>query len=371
MRIDRLWLADFRNYDAAELTLPPGLTVVIGDNGSGKTNLLEAVAYVATLDSFRAVGNDALVRAGATTAVVRGEGERNGRALLVEAEIHASGRGRVTLNRQPLRRSADLSEAFRATVFSPDDLELVKGGPTGRRRYLDDTLANLHPRHAATRRDFERVLRQRNALLTQMAATRGRTRIGQGGLDADAETTLDVWNARLVQTGEAVADARVDLVGKLEPAVAKAYAQLAGDTGDAGGRVVLAYDAPWRASGLAAAVAAARRDELRRGVTLVGPHRDDLVLTLNDKPARTQASQGEQRTLALALRLAAHQVVTDLLGEPPILLLDDVFSELDATRARALLANVPPGQTVLTSTGLVPDAAHPDKVVHVAAGVIA
>jgi DNA replication and repair protein RecF len=358
VRLDHLWVADFRNYAAAELALPPGLAVIVGDNGAGKTNLLEAMAYLATLASFRGAGNDALVRTGAAAAVVRGEGVRAGRSLLIEVEIKAAGRGRVTLNRQPLRRSADVADALRVTVFSPDDLELVKAGPTGRRRYLDELLACLHPRHEVTRRDFEKVVRQRNALLAQISGVRG-------PLPEDVATTLEVWDARLVETGEAVANARGDLVARLEPALVKAYSQLSG-----GASVTIAYEAPWREGGLAAALRQARRDELRRGVSLVGPHRDELALAIGGLPARTHTSQGEQRSLALALRLAGHDVVTEMVGEPPLLLLDDVFSELDALRSAALLSHLPGGQAVLTTTGHVPEGVHPELMVRVQDGRI-
>jgi DNA replication and repair protein RecF len=354
VRLDRLWLADFRNYAAADLTLPAGLTVVVGDNGAGKTNLLEAIGYLATLSSFRGVPTDALVRTDTSAAVVRGQGERAGRTLLIEAEIRAGGRSRVSINRQRVRRSAELVDALRVSVFAPDDLELVKGGPTGRRRYLDDTLAALHPRNEATRRDFERILRQRNALLAQAAAK----------LTDEITTTLDVWDSRLISMGEAVGAARADLVNRLEPALAKAYAQLTGEAG----AVTIRYDAPWREAGLAAALAAARRDELRRGVSLVGPHRDELVLAVNGLPSRTHASQGEQRSLAFALRLAAHDVVTELVGEPPLLLLDDVFSELDAARGAALLAHLPGGQAVLTTAGAIPPGARPERTVRIESG---
>src|SRR5436853_755516 len=356
MRLDHLWVVDFRNYAEAELALAAGLTVIGGPNGAGKTNLLEAIAYLATLSSFRGVTNDALIRTGAPAAVVRGEGERAGRALLIEAEIRATGRGRVTVNRQPLRRTAELAGALRVSVFSPDDLELVKGGPTGRRRYLDEALASLHPRNDAARRDLERVVRQRNALLAQAG----------GRVSGDVATTLEVWDARLVEIGEAVGAARADLVTRLEPAVAKADAQVAGPDGGSG-VAGLAYDAPWREQGLAAALKAARRDELRRGVTLVGPHRDELTLTIGAMPARSHASQGEQRSLALALRLAAHDVVTELVGEPPLLLLDDVFSELDPGRSDALLEHLPLGQAVLTTAGAVPRGACADRVLRIAA----
>jgi DNA replication and repair protein RecF len=227
----------------------------------------------------------------------------------------------------------------RVSLFSPDDLELVKGGPAARRRYLDDALAGLHPRHAATRADLERVLRQRNALLKQC----------KGRLDPLAETTLDVWDAKLAVTGEALAEARADLVATLEGPLGKAYDQLAGTPADAAG----AYERSWSGP-LAAALTAARTDDVRRGQSTVGPHRDELRLSIAGLPARTHASQGEQRSLALALRLAAHRAVTDAVGESPILLLDDVFSELDVDRAAALVAHLPDGQVLLTTAANVP-----------------
>jgi len=354
VRLTRLWLTDFRNYDSAVIELPAGLTVVVGDNGSGKTNMLEAVGYLATLESFRGVPGEALIRQGAQRAVVRGEASREGRELLIEAEIQARGRGRVAVNRQPLRRAADLVGALVVTVFSPDDLELVKGGPSGRRRYLDDLLVALHPRHDALRRDLERILRQRTALL----------RDAGGRLSPALAPTLDVWDTKLAAVGDALGAARADLVARLEPEMTAAYAGIAGPVARP---VAVAYEAPWRATGLAVALASSRAEELRRGVCLVGPHRDELVLSISGMPARTHASQGEQRSMALALRLAGHRVVGEAAGEPPVLLLDDVFSELDDLRSQALLDHLPPGQALLTTTGAIPAAATPDLVVEVAA----
>jgi DNA replication and repair protein RecF len=347
----RLWLTDFRSYDSAEVALAPGLTAVLGANGQGKTNLLEAIGYLATLSSFRGTPTDALIRSGTPQAVVRAEGEREGRELLLEAEIIAGGRNRVQVNRQRLQRARDLLGALRVTVFAPDDLALVKGGPAERRRYIDDLLVALHPRYDALRSDVERVLRQRNALLKQCA---GGTRF-----DDSARTTLDVWDAKLAESGDALARARLELVGRLEPQLQAAYTAVAMHGGT---DVTASYDAPWLTGGLAAALAAARKDELRRGVTLVGPHRDDIDVQLNGLPSRTHASQGEQRSLALALRLAGHFVVTEAAGTPPVLLLDDVFSELDPDRSDALLAHLPAGQTVLTSAAGLPPRAAPDKV---------
>ncbi|MCU0311525.1 MAG: DNA replication/repair protein RecF [Acidimicrobiales bacterium] len=354
MLLRNLWLTDFRSYPSAELELAPGLTALLGDNGEGKTNLLEAVGYLATLSSFRGAPNEALVRRGAAQAVVRAEGERDGRSLLIEAEITPTGRGRVQVNRQRLARTRDLLGALRVSVFAPDDLELVKGGPAERRRYLDETLVATEPRLDLLRADLERVLRQRNALLRQSG----------GRLTDEVELTLAVWDTKLAEVGEALADARASLVARLAPALATAYEQVA----HRGEEVAATYVAPWRATGLAAALVGARRDELRRGVSLVGPHRDDLELTIAGLPARTHASQGEQRSLALALRLAAHHVVTEATGSPPVLLLDDVFSELDPVRSSALLAHLPPGQTLLSSAAGLPPGARPDVVVRVAEG---
>jgi len=350
--VQTLWLTDFRSYPSVELELGPGLTALLGDNGQGKTNLLEAVGYLATLTSFRGAPNEALIRQGADQAVVRAEGERDGRSLLIEAEISPSGRGRVQVNRQRLARGRDLLGALRVSVFAPDDLELVKGGPAERRRYLDDALVATEPRLDGLRRDLDRVLRQRNALLRQAG----------GRSSDDIELTLQVWDTKMIEMGEALGAERQHLVDRLAPVLAQSYERVA----HRGEDVVLTYVAPWRDQGLASALAAVRRDELRRGVSLVGPHRDDLDLTIAGMPSRTHASQGEQRSLALALRLAAHEVVTIASGSSPVLLLDDVFSELDPVRSAALLEQLPPGQTLLTSAAGLPSGASPDVVFRVA-----
>jgi DNA replication and repair protein RecF len=235
----------------------------------------------------------------------------------------------------------------------------VKGGPAGRRRFLDDTLVSLHPRYDQLRSDVERVLRQRNTLLKQCA--------GGSRLDESAAFTLEVWDTKLAESGEALAHARRDLVDRLAPKLREAYTAVAGlEKAD----IEAAYEAPWLDEGLAVALARVRRDELRRGVTLVGPHRDELDLRISGLPSRTHASQGEQRSLALALRLAAHDVVTADTGTPPVLLLDDVFSELDPERSDALLQHLPPGQTLLTSAAGLPPRAKPDKILHIDGGTV-
>jgi DNA replication and repair protein RecF len=232
----------------------------------------------------------------------------------------------------------------------------VKGGPGERRLFMDDTLVALALKYDAMRLDLERVVRQRNTLLKQSA----------GRLDADATITLDVWDARLASLGDQFGHARSVLVSRLAPFVAEAYEQLAG----APVPTELRYEPPWRRSGLAAALSASRTDDVRRGVSTVGPHRDDVDVVLDAMPARTHASQGEQRTLALALRLAAHRMVAERTGSAPVLVLDDVLSELDEHRAASLLRHLPPGQVILTTASALPPSARPDAVLEVAAGTV-
>ena len=357
MLLHDLELHGFRSYRDLQVAFAPGVTVLVGDNGQGKTNLLEAVGWLATLTSFRGAADDALVNLDAEQAIVRANGTRDQRSLLLEAEINRTGRNRTLVNRQPLRRTRDLLGALRVTVFAPDDLELVKQGPGLRRRFVDDALVAVNPARDALRTEVERVLRQRNALLKQ----------AKGRLSPEIEATLEVWDVKFIDAGTALAEARSELVAQLAPVLTEAYESLAGP----GRSAVIRYEPTWQAGGLAAALGEARQDDIRRGVTTVGPHRDEVDLTLSGSPARTHASQGEQRTFALALRLASHRVVTDATGSPPILLLDDVFSELDAARRSALLANLPRGQTLLTTAADVPEGTHPDLVLHVAGGSIA
>jgi DNA replication and repair protein RecF len=353
--VRRLALTDFRNYASATLELSPDLTVVTGANGEGKTNLVEALAWLATMESFRGAPADVLVRDGAERAVLRGEVvHADGREVAIEAELPRVGRPRVQVNRQRLIRARDLVGALQVSVFSPDDLALVKGGPGERRRFLDTTLVSLHAKHHVLRSDLERILRQRNMLLKQAG----------GRLSPDVVTTLDVWDAKLAEVGTALGDAREALVTELEPLVGKAYADVAGVPT----ALNLRYAPPWRAIGLAAALAAGRAEDVRRQLTLVGPHRDELDIVLGGLPARSHASQGEQRCVALALRLAAHWAVTERIGAPPLLLLDDVFSELDPDRAHALVAHLPTGQVVVTTAGPLPPGAAPARTIVVRGG---
>jgi DNA replication and repair protein RecF len=357
-----LWLTDFRCYEEATLRFPPGVTVVCGANAQGKTSLLEAVGWAATGKSFRGVPDRALVRAGCEAAIVRAEVVDGARVQLLEAEIRATGRNRVQLNRNAVQRTRDLVELMRVTVFSPDDLQLVKGGPSERRDYLDDLLAALSPRYEAARIDYERVLKQRNALL-------------RGGLRGDdAVGTLDVFDLQLAAAGAELARGRVKLLERLVPAVADAYAELAGERTP----ITTAYEAEWATlhqlddadlgQALLDAFGTHRRAEIDRGITLVGPHRDEWHLYVGGMESRTHASQGEQRTLALALRLGGHRLCTELTGSSPVLLLDDVFSELDDQRAVALVAHLDAGQTLVTTAGAVPRGISADRMLRVDAG---
>ena len=354
MHLQHVWLNDFRSYPSLDVELPAGLTALLGRNGQGKSNVLEAVAYLATLESFRGAPADALVRRGASSAVVRGQVLVDGREQLIEAEINPAGRNRVQVNRQRLQRTRDLVEALRVTVFAPDDLELLKGGPAVRRSYLDKALVLERPAVDSVRSDFEKALRQRNALLKQC----------KGRLDEAAGLTLDVWDLKLAQAGEELTRLRRDLADRLSPVTTRAYRDVAGETSE----VRLVYVSEWHQRGLAAALVDSRADDVRRGTTLVGPHRDDLMVLLNDMPSRTHASQGEQRSLALGLRLGVHRLVTSRMGVPPVLLLDDVFSELDPERSVALLAALPQGQTLLSSATELPPGAVADLTLDVTTG---
>lgn len=357
MIIERLELVDFRNYVSGSFDLHTGTTVVIGDNGQGKTNLAEALAFLATLSSFRSAPDDALVRAGADSAVIRATiRQDDGRETLVEIEVAAVGRNRVQINRQRLGRVRELLGSVRVTVFSPDDLVLVKGGPGDRRRFLDDTLVALATKYDGIRLEIDRIVRQRNTLLKQAS----------GRLTDDIEVTLDVWDAKFATVADQFGHARATLVARLEPMVHEAYEQLAGTPTP----LELRYEPAWRTTGLAAALREARSVDLRRGVSTVGPHRDELSMSIGGLPSRTHASQGEQRTLALALRLAGHRLVTERTGTAPVLVLDDVLSELDDGRATALLAHLPIGQVVITTASELPPSARADHVLRIVAGEV-
>ena len=357
MIIQHLELTNFRIYAATTIDLTAGVTAVVGNNGQGKTNLVEALGYLATLKSFRGVPTEALIRTGCESAVLRATVvHADGREVLIETELLRTGRNRSLVNKQRLARSRDLLGVVRTTVFSPEDLELVKAAPSVRRDFVDDALVALQPKLDVLCSEIEKVLRQRNSLLKQAG----------GRLSPDIASTLDVWDAKLAELGSELGDERSRLIAQISPRVSKAYEELAEKNTPIG----LVYEPEWRRIGLANELQTCRLDDIRRGTSTVGPHRDDIDLLINGLPARTHASQGEQRTLALAMRLAVHRMVTEEFGSPPVLILDDVLSELDPGRAAALLRHFPEGQVLITTAGYLPEAAHPDRIVRIQQGAV-
>ncbi|NNE96861.1 MAG: DNA replication/repair protein RecF [Acidimicrobiales bacterium] len=347
MRLTHVWLTDFRSHEAASVELSDGLTAIIGPNGSGKTNLLEAIGVLSRLKSFRGASTERLIRHGAERAFVRAEGVRDDRPVLIEIEL-APGRSTVLVNKQRLNKNRDLLGALRVTVFAPDDLALIKDGPAVRRDFLDELMVALDPRNDLLLTDLSRTLKQRNTLLKQ----------AKGRLDEAADLTLEVYDSQLATLGMRVTYLREHVLAALMPRVGRAYELLAGTEVS----VVATYRRSWEPDDLADAIADARTTDLARAATSVGPHRDEIALRIDGFDSRSEASQGEQRTLALALRFAGHELVTEHVGEAPLLLLDDVLSELDPGRATALLSNLPEGQTVITSATDLPELVRPDVV---------
>jgi DNA replication and repair protein RecF len=335
-------MTDFRVFSSAVFRpAPEGTTVLTGANGTGKTTVLEAVAFLGSQRSFRGAPREAMIRAGRDRGYVRGELEDDGRRLTVETELsRGPGESRAQVNRQRARR-AELARAVPVTVFSPDDLAVIQGGPAFRRTLLDDALASLEPALASAIEATERALRQRGALLRQVG---GRT-------SPEVDSSLDVWDARLAASATELVAGRRRILDELAPLAERAYADLAGGSS---ARVVLGYVASWDGP-YEEALRLRRAEDLRRAATTVGPHRDDVAVELGGRDSRLQASQGEQRCLALALRLGLHALLAARLGHPPLLLLDDVFSELDRDRAEALVRLLPVGQALLTTATPPPD----------------
>ena len=354
MYVRHLSLTDFRSYAQVDLDLEPGVTALVGPNGQGKTNLVEAIGFLSTLGSHRVATDAPLVRSGMDRAVVRAGVVRDGRETRIEVEITPGKANRARLGGAPVPRAREVLGTLRSVLFAPEDLAIVKGDPAERRRFLDELLVARAPRYSAVRADYDRVLKQRNALLKTAGAAR---RAGGSAL-----RTLDVWDAHLATAGAALLAGRLDLVDALSPVVDKAYTSVSRGGGTAG----LTYssslppdslasrDRDVLAAALAAAVAAQRDAELDRGVTLVGPHRDDLVLTIGDLPARGYASHGESWSFALALRLASYDLLRSDGGEP-VLILDDVFAELDTSRREQLADLVAPAEQVVVTAAVAAD----------------
>jgi DNA replication and repair protein RecF len=384
--VDHLQLADFRSYAAVDVPLAAGVSVFVGANGQGKTNLVEAVEYLSTLSSHRVAADLPLVRAGAERAIVRARvqaGLDDPRQLQLEVEITPGRANRARLNRSPLKRPRELVGVLRTVVFAPEDLAIVKGDPSERRRFLDDLVVSRWPRLAGVRADYERVLRQRNTLLKSLA---GRNRSGPVGAASnpggtppgtprvDTAGTLDVWDSHLAASGGELMAARLRTLADLAPHVSKAYADIAPTNNDASAEYKASVDLTalrsfdklrtGEAQGtterdelsalLAAAMAERRAEEIQRGLSLVGPHRDDLVLGLGMLPAKGYASHGESWSLALALKLGSFSLLRAD-GVEPVLVLDDVFAELDVTRRERLATGVSAAEQVLVTAAVGAD----------------
>jgi DNA replication and repair protein RecF len=351
-----LGLRDFRSWAHADLELEPGRTVFVGRNGFGKTNLIEALWYSTTLGSHRVATDMPLIRVGAARAVVSTIVVNEGRECAIDLEIAAGRANKARINRSPVRSAREVMGVLRAVLFAPEDLALVRGDPADRRRYVDDLATVRRPTIAGVRSDYDRVLRQRTALLKSLVGARHRG-------DQSALATLDVWDSRLAEHGAELMAARIDLVNQLAPEVEKAYQLLAPGSrpasisyrasiegaGDAAGT-----DCEFLEAALLAALSARRDAELERGMCLVGPHRDDVELRLGDQPAKGFASHGESWSFAVALRLAAYELLRADGGEP-VLLLDDVFAELDETRRRALATVAESAEQVLVTAAVTED----------------
>jgi DNA replication and repair protein RecF len=360
LHVAHLTLHDFRSYGDIDVALEPGATAFIGRNGQGKTNLVEAIDYLSRLSSHRVATDAPLVRAGADQAIVRASVVKEGRTALLEVELNPGRANRARINRSPLPRPREIIGLVRTVVFAPDDLTLVKGDPSDRRKFLDDLLMLRTPRLAGVRSDYDRILKQRNSLLKTAGLARGSAR------DA-AMATLEIWDDNLARVGAEILDARLRLVEDLRPYLGKAYEAVArgASRDDADLEYKASIDLPGDPSttealqaGLLDAIATKRKDELDRGISLVGPHRDELVLTLGDPqlrlPVKGYASHGESWSFALALRLASY----DLLradGDDPILVLDDVFAELDAERRNQLAQLVAGAEQVLVTAAVAAD----------------
>lgn len=382
MHVSHLSVVDFRSYEQAQVPLGPGPTTLLGHNGQGKTNLVEAVGYLATLSSHRVAQDAPLVRMGAERALLGAAIEQHGRRTLAELEILPGRANRARLNRSPLPRARDLLGTLRAVLFAPEDLALVKGDPAERRRFLDELLVARQPRWAAVRSDYERIVRQRNALLKSAAAQLRGERRGRGARrsssardagpsvedEALAAHTLEVWNDQLATVGAQLLYARLRLLRDLRPFLTEAYETVSAASAQAAAvyrSSLLEDSADPIAAGevpeheelhaqIQAALANRRREELDRGVTLVGPHRDEVVLSLGELPARGYASHGESWSLALGMRLAAFQLLRRDLRQDPVLMLDDVFAELDEGRRERLAGLIADAEQVVI-TAAVPD----------------
>jgi DNA replication and repair protein RecF len=367
--VTQLSLTDFRNYETLEVAIVPGPNVFVGSNGQGKTNLVEALGYLSSLTSHRVSTDHALVRFGREAAIVRAQLSNGERQVLAELQINRSGANRAQVNRSAIK-TKDLTRYFASILFAPEDLALVRGEPSGRRRFMDELLVKRFPRLGGVLSDYERVLKQRNSLLKSARAS---------GTRGDALSTLEIWDDRLVAFGSEIISARAELAAELGPYVGQAYTSIAGADHSARLSLQLSItnrridDGDFTASQqhaeelgrmapvdiettFRAALGRVKRAELDRGISLVGPHRDDLLLDLNGLPARGYASHGESWSFALSLKLASAEILRrDSVSGDPVLILDDVFAELDESRRARLGSAISGFEQVLMTAAVLGD----------------
>ncbi|MFP3467204.1 DNA replication/repair protein RecF [Leifsonia sp. SIMBA_070] len=371
MRVTHLSLTDFRNYRTAEVPFAAGANLFVGRNGQGKTNLVESLGYLSTLGSHRVSSDQAMIRKDADAAIVRARIQHDGRELLVEVQLNRGAANRAQVNRAAIK-PRELPRYFASVLFAPEDLALVRGEPGIRRRFLDQLLIQRNPRYSGVIADYERVLKQRNTLLKSARASRVRE---------DQLGTLDIWDDRLVQLGSELMDARLDLVARLSDPLVAAYRSVAGDDHHprldsqltihgahvedddegAGDDDVTGSTGISTPESFRRALTGVRRKELERGLTLVGPHRDDVLFELNGLPAKGYASHGESWSFALALKLASAELLRqESTTGDPVLILDDVFAELDQNRRRMLATAVAGYEQVLITAAVYDDV--PDEL---------
>ncbi|MBF4994581.1 DNA replication/repair protein RecF [Arthrobacter gandavensis] len=390
MYVDYLSLTGFRSYRQLDLSLNPGVSVFVGPNGTGKTNIVESIGYLASLSSHRVSSDAPLVAFDAEQALVRARVVRGSQATALEVEINPGRANRARINRANPVRARDILGICRTVLFAPEDLALVKGDPSARRRFLDDLIVSLVPRHAATRADYERVLKQRNALLKSARIS--------GRFTPAHEATLEVWDHHMAEAGAQLVSARLKALDLLSPHLQGAYQDLTdgskeargtyrstllGEVDDDGGAAssgadpaeLLALSSEELRERFLQAFAANRKREIDRGVSLVGPHRDDVELALGQAPAKGYASHGETWSLALAMRLASYYLLRaddPTPGSGPILVLDDVFAELDAGRRGRLASIVAGAEQVLVTAAVaedIPDALAGDQIPVIPGGI--
>ena len=356
MFLSQLWLTNFRNYEKAHLVFDEGTTLITGNNGNGKTNLLEAIAWFSKGKSFRGVPNEALITQNKEKAILRAEITLDKRKTTLEVEINNFGRNQFQINGKKVNKKKEIQEKIKTTIFGPEDLSLIKGSPSERRNYLDELLLDLHTKNQLLKTNFEKCLKQRNTLLKQ----------AKGRLTTEIETTLNVWDEKFSESGQLLAFERINLLEKLKPEIEKILRKFTNNQDT----VSFEYEQLWEKENLFETLQTERGTDIRRGTTTIGPHRDEIGIKINNLLSKNHSSQGEQRSLALGLRLAGHEIVKKTTGREPIVLLDDVFSELDETRCQTLIDLLPKKQVFLTTTSELPSGVKADYKYHVIEGII-